>query len=108
MTSLEIKPGDELEDLDIPPVIDTADTDFIWDFFNPVLTRSIEYKRGVGFFTSGWLRNASHGIAGLAENGGRAKWIISPKLSEEDWEAFQKGEEAKWNDEMYKLVQKNI
>lgn len=108
MTIPEINAGNELEDLEIPPVIDTADTDFIWDFFNPVLTRSIEYKRGVGYFTSGWLRNASHGIASLASNGGRAKWIISPKLEKEDWEAFQKGEEAKWNDEMYHLVEQNI
>jgi len=108
MTTPEINAGDELEGLDIPPVIDTADTDFIWDFFNPVLSRSIEYKRGVGFFTSGWLRNASHGIADLASNGGSAKWIISPKLEEEDWEAFQKGEEAKWNDEMYSLVEKDL
>lgn len=89
-------------------MIDTADTDFITDFYNPVLSRSIEYKRGVGFFTSGWLRNAALGIASLASNGGRAKWIISPVLDEPDWEAFQRGEEAKWNDEMYNLVEQTI
>lgn len=108
MTDLEFEAGDELGDITVPPVIDTATTDFISEFYTPVLTRAIEYKRGVGYFTSGWLKNASQGIAGLAENGGRAKWIISPILQEPDWEAFQKGVEAKWNDEMYAAVAQSI
>lgn len=108
MTVPDSTTGNEINELDFPPVIDTASTDFIWDFFNPVLSRAIEYKRGVGFFTSSWLRNASHGVAELASNGGQAKWIISPKLDEKDWEALQKGEEAKWNEEMYRIVEQNI
>lgn len=104
----ELSPGKTLKELEIAPVIDTASTDFILDFYNPILYRAIEYKRGVGFFTSGWLRNASQGIAELASNGGRAKWIISPILDEPDWEAFQKGVEAKWNDEMYSSVEQSI
>lgn len=81
--------------LDIPRVIDTSDVEFIEDFYNPLLTRSEEYKRGVGYFTTNWLRSASRGIAELAENGGTAKWIMSPILEEEDWKAIKRGEEAK-------------
>lgn len=97
-----------MNELDFPPVIETSDTDFIHDFYNPVLSRAIEYKRGVGYFTSGWLRNAARGIAGLASNGGVAKWIISPILEEGDWEAFKKGEEGRRNEVIYNSLQKSV
>ncbi|WP_433631179.1 hypothetical protein [Halomicrococcus sp. NG-SE-24] len=103
-----MNPGDELSDLELPPVVETSETDFIHDFYNPIFSRAIEYKRGVGYFTSGWLKNAARDIAGLASNGGRAKWIISPILEEDDWEAFQKGEEAKQNEVMYESLERSI
>jgi len=85
-------------DLDLPRVIDTEDTDFIADFYDPLLSRAIEYKRGVGYFSSTWLESAARGMAELAENGGTAKWVTSPILSEEDWKAIQRGEEARTNE----------
>jgi len=81
--------------LTFPRVIDTSETNFIDEFYNPLLSRSIKYKRGVGYFTTNWFRSASRGIAKLAENGGTAKWIMSPILESEDWEALKRGEEAK-------------
>lgn len=81
--------------LNVPRVIDTSDTDFAGEFYNPLLSRSVEYKRGVGYFTTNWLRSASRGIARLAENEGTAKWIMSPILEQEDWEALKIGQEAK-------------
>ena len=84
--------------LDIPRVIDTSDVDFIEAFYNPLLSRSVEYKRGVGYFTTNWLRSASRGIAELAENGGTAKWIMSPMLEKDDWDAIKRGEAAKRDD----------
>ncbi|MDZ7735945.1 MAG: hypothetical protein U5P41_07450 [Gammaproteobacteria bacterium] len=75
--------------------------DFAEDFYNPALSVAEEYKRGVGYFTSSWFRFAARGLKGLAENGGTAKWIISPILEEGDWEALQKGEEAKRDQELY-------
>lgn len=97
-----------MNELDFPPVIETPDTDFVHEFYNPVLSRAIEYKRGVGYFTSEWLRNAARGIAELASNGGVAKWIISPILEEDDWEAFKKGEEGRRNEVIYDSLQKSI
>lgn len=90
-----------LRDIEIPEVLETSDIDFAGDFYNPALSRSIEYKRGVGYFTSNWFKFAARGLKGLAENGGTAKWIISPILEEGDWEALQKGEEAKRDQELY-------
>jgi len=90
-----------LRDLDLPDVIETSDVDFSEEFYNPALSVAVEYKRGVGYFTSNWFQYASRGLKGLAENEGTAKWIISPILEETDWEALQKGEEAKRSQELY-------
>lgn len=79
----------------IDPVIDSSTTDLIKEFYVPVLSESVEYKRGAGYFTTNWLRSAARGITELAENGGTAKWITSPILDERDWEAIKTGEEAK-------------
>ncbi|SEP31444.1 Superfamily II DNA or RNA helicase [Halogranum amylolyticum] len=90
-----------LHSLDLPMVIETSDVDFAEEFYNPALRNATEYKRGVGYFSSEWFRFASRGLTGLAENEGVAKWLISPVLSEGDWEALQKGEKAKQDPALY-------
>lgn len=77
-----------LSDIEISDVMETPDIDFAEDFDNPALSRSVEYKRGVGYFTSNWFKFAARRLKELAENGGTAKWIISPIIEEGDWEAF--------------------
>ena len=93
--------GEGLRDLDLPDVIEASDVDFAEEFYNPALSVAVEYKRGVGYFTSNWFKYASRGLKGLAKNGGTAKWIISPILEEDDWKTLQKGEEAKRSQELY-------
>lgn len=95
-------------ELDIPRVIDTSNTDFINEFYVPLLTRSVEYKRGVGYFTSNWVQSAARGLARLAENGGTAKWLTSPQLSEEDWYAIVEGSQAKRDDHLRQALQRSI
>jgi superfamily II DNA or RNA helicase len=97
-----------LRDLDLPNVIETSDIDFSEDFYNPALSVAVEYKRGVGYFTSNWFQHASRGLKGLAENEGTAKWIISPILEEDDWKALQKGEEAKRSQELYDRLENTV
>jgi DNA phosphorothioation system restriction enzyme len=104
MSEMDIR----LRDLDLPAVIETSTTDFIQEFYNPALRCAAEYKRGVGYFTSGWLQFAAQGIGGLARNNGTAKWITSPNLEEDDWEALQKGEEARRNDILYESLQRSV
>lgn len=89
--------------LDLPRVIDTSEVDFVEEFYDPLLSRSVEYKRGVGYFTVNWLKSASRGIAKLAENGGTAKWIMSPQLEAEDWKAIRQGQRGK-DDERLRAV----
>lgn len=80
--------------MNLPDVIETSDVDFADEFYKPPLSVAVEYKRGVGYFTSNWFQYASRGLKGLAENEGTAKWIISPILEETDLETPQKGEAA--------------
>lgn len=86
------------QEMDIPSFIDSAESDFISDFYNPLLANSRTYKRGVGFFTSNWIRSAARGMSKLAENGGTARWVASPILEEDDWEAIRRGNKAKRNE----------
>jgi superfamily II DNA or RNA helicase len=95
-------------DLDLPGVIDTASMDFIEEFYTPLLSRSTEYKRGVGFFSSSWVNSAARGISELVENGGTAKWLTSPILDEVSVEAFQKGEEAKRDEAIRDALSESI
>ncbi len=55
----------------------------------------MRYDRGVGFFSSGWLRVVARGLLPFAANGGRARIITSPILNEADWEALEKGTKAR-------------
>ncbi len=79
------------------PFLTTSDADLIHDFFAPALRVSVRYDRGVGFFSAGWLRIAAEGMAAFAGNSGRARWVTSPILSEEDWDALTIGEAARTN-----------
>jgi hypothetical protein len=78
-----------------PTILDTSSNDLIQDFFVPALARATHYDRGVGYFTSGWLRVAAKGMIQFAANGGRGRWVTSPILDEQDWLAIQAGD-ADW------------
>lgn len=95
-------------DLHLPTFLDTSNSDLIKDFFIPVLTNSVNYDRGVGYFSSGWLRIAAHGMVNFAANGGRARWVTSPILDEDDWDALITGDEARKNPVLRTILERNI
>ncbi len=97
-----------LRKLNLLPVYDSSEYDLVHDLIVPLLKNSILYLRGVGFFTSGWLKLAAHGLTELIQNGGKARIVISPILEKSDWEAFQIGEEAKHNETLKGVLEKNI
>ena len=80
-----------LSTLNLPTTIDTSTADMAADFYAPALSVSLRYDRGVGFFSSGWLRMVAQGLLPFATNGGRARIITSPILDAADWEALEKG-----------------
>ncbi|NCC87249.1 MAG: DEAD/DEAH box helicase [Clostridia bacterium] len=61
------------------------------DFYIPLLSQAVEYKRAVGFFSSSVLAEISKGISGLVKNGGKIKLVASPFLSEDDIKAIRAG-----------------
>jgi superfamily II DNA or RNA helicase len=84
-----------LRELDLLPIYDSSETSIVADLLVPLLRNCKEYYRGVGFFTSGWLRLAAEGLVDLVQNRGIARFIVSPILEEADWRALQLGDAAK-------------
>lgn len=75
-----------LTDLSIPFHINTTNLDPLKCFFVPALRESVSYDVAVGYFSTSWIRDAAEGIAALVANNGHSRWVISPSLSEKDWE----------------------
>jgi hypothetical protein len=90
-----------LNDILLKLFYNTSTDNLIKSFFYPCLSNSIEYKRGVGYFTSGWLSQNSKGLAKFIQNGGKAKYIISPIINEEDLKYLQ----GRFDE---KIIHKNI
>jgi superfamily II DNA or RNA helicase len=97
-----------LRELDLLPVYDSAEADLMDDLIVPLLRQSQEYWRGVGFFTSGWLRIAAMGLVSFIESGGHARIILSPILQEADWRALQLGEEARRDECLKSVLRRNL
>jgi len=97
-----------LKDLVLLPVYDSSEYDLVRELQVPLLQNSIEYIRGVGFFSSGWLGIASRGIVDLVENNGKTKIIMSPILGKQDWDALQLGDEAKYNDSIKEILSNKV
>lgn len=97
-----------LSDLAFNSIFDTSSSDLIADFFIPALTNSVCYDRGVGYFSSGWLRMASQGMVAFASNGGRARWVTSPILDKLDWDALLAGDAARSDPALLKVIQRNL
>jgi DNA phosphorothioation system restriction enzyme len=89
-------------------VYDSSTTILNDDVLELCLEQSIIYDRGVGFFSSGWLKDAARGMKKFAEKGGRARWIASPKLEKSDWDALLRGLNARNDDILKNAILKNI
>ena len=97
-----------LKELNLQPVYDSECYDLIRDLQVPLLLQSKDYLRGVGFFTSGWLRLAAQGMATFVTGGGSARIVVSPILDEADWEALKFGETAKTDSILRETLAQNI
>ncbi len=84
-----------LQEIEIKQSYRTSIDNIPADFYIPLLSRAILYKRAVGFFSSTILSKISTGISELANKGGNIQIVASPKLSEEDIEAIRKGYEMR-------------
>lgn len=75
----------------------TSTHQMIERFYVPALAQALQYDRGVGYFTSAWLRLVASGLIELARNGGVARIIASPKLDAADCAALSQGADARDN-----------
>lgn len=83
------------QDLDIKKEYRSLSDNVVTEFYIPLLNVAVAYKRAVGFFSSSALIEISRGIEELIKNGGKIQLIASPKLSEDDIEAIEKGFELR-------------
>lgn len=97
-----------LRDYAFPVAMNTSSDDLAQDFFVPALSRAVRYDRAVGYFSSAWLRDNAQGMLGFATNSGRGRWVTSPILSEEDWEALQSGDAARRDPALHQALERNI
>lgn len=97
-----------LREFPFQPLLDTSSNDLLAEFFIPALKHSVQYDRGVGFFSSAWLRIAAKGMVEFAANGGKARWVTSPILDENDWDALLTGDAARYNILLYTTLKRNI
>ncbi|MFC1849115.1 DEAD/DEAH box helicase family protein [candidate division CSSED10-310 bacterium] len=96
-----------LTELDLLPVYDSAEFDLVNDLMVPLLSHSKSYIRGVGYFSSGWLKIAAQGMQQLVEHGGSARFVVSPILEKKDWEAMKLGIQAKSDSFLQSILEKN-
>ncbi len=96
------------KDLNLKLIYDNSTMEITENLIIPLLTETKLYHRGVGFFSSNWIRIVTKGLNSLAKRGGRIELITSPKLSEEDWEAIKLGEKAVVNKVLYESIKRTI
>ena len=84
-----------LKDLNLKISYRSSKDNMVRDFYNPVLSEAVKYRRAVGYFTLASLINASQGLSNLISNGGNVEIIASPKLTEEDINTINMGYKMK-------------
>lgn len=85
-----------LRDVEVKPEYRSLLDDMVRGFYIPLLSQAVSYKRAVGFFSSTALIEISKGISELVKNGGRIQLLASPRLTEEDLDAIEKGFEMRY------------
>jgi len=92
----------------IPKILDSSSNNLVEEFFNPVLSQSLKYDRGVGYFTSGWLTSVAKGVIPLVEEGGRIRLITSPNLQQRDYDAIVLGDKARQDKTIFNALSRDV
>ena len=61
------------KELNLKPVYYFDECNLLFDFYIPLLSKSIKYDRIAGYFCSNSLAIAAKGISDLIKNGGRIR-----------------------------------
>jgi superfamily II DNA or RNA helicase len=80
-----------LQQQDLDPHYRTGDRDPVSGFYRPCLDASVSYDRAVGYFRSSIFAIVGQPFLDFARRGGKARFICSPSLTEEDAGAIAAG-----------------
>lgn len=79
----------EYRELDLKRTYTSLNTNILTELVDEILKTTVSYERGVGFFSSSWLREVAEGLAYFIVKGGRAHILTSVRLSVDDWNAIK-------------------
>lgn len=80
-----------LKDLELKHSYSSEKDHILHDFYIPVLTEGMIYKRITGYFSSKSFALAACGFSKFVQNNGKMKFIMNIQLSDEDYEQIDKG-----------------
>ena len=80
-----------LRNLQIKAVYNSETDNILEDLYVPALSYSITYDRAVGYFDAKMLTNAATGLSTFVNNDGYMRLICGSTLTEDEYEAIQKG-----------------
>lgn len=80
-----------LKNLQIKAVYNSETDNILEDLYVPALSNSITYDRAVGYFDAKMLTNAATGLSTFVNNDGYMRLICGSTLTEDEYEAIQKG-----------------
>jgi len=78
-----------LKSLPLKQIYSSSEDDLVHDFYNPILSESIEYDRITGFFSPKVLALAAKGFSHFLHDGGQIRLITSVEVSSELYEAVK-------------------
>ncbi|MCP4763175.1 MAG: DEAD/DEAH box helicase family protein [archaeon] len=95
---------DSLKKLKVKNTYSSLESGIIEEIIIPLLEKSVQYDRGVGFFTAGWLKKVTPGLLSFVKNDGKARIVTSIHLSKDDWNAIQTADQVDQDELIVKSV----
>jgi len=82
-------------DLALKSEYHSFEDNIVLNLLTPLLSNSVKYKRGAGYFSSSALVELTYGLSGLIQNNGEIYLISSSELHADDVMAIEKGLDCK-------------
>lgn len=96
----------DFKNLDIKRTYTTLDTNIMEEVVDEILKTAVKYDRGVGFFSSSWLKEVASGLSYFILRGGKARILTSVRISEQDWKAIQSSVDK--DEQMQDFINKQV
>ncbi len=91
MNTKQIRGYEDLSTVPLDSHYRTGERDPVSGFYKPCLDASVTYDRAVGYFRSSIFAVIGQPFLDFARRGGKARFICSPSITEEDAKAIESG-----------------